>query len=122
MSDKIRDAFKRIHAKIIDGRIASAFSIFKEGYEAGAAIAQQPAPAAPVAHVSQETYSADGTSDIITRNLPVGTPLYAAPPAAEQQDAVKVPRELASRLCHRDNYTRQMARRELRTLLAGDGA
>lgn len=47
MSDKIREAFNRIHAKIIDGNIASAFSIFKEGYEAGAALAQQPAAAVP---------------------------------------------------------------------------
>ena len=50
------------------------------------------APAAPVvrepvAFVSQETFSSDGTSDILTRNLPVGTALYAAPPAAEQPDA-----------------------------------
>lgn len=59
-----------------------------------AALAQQPAPAAPVvrepvAFVSQETFSSDGTSDILTRNLPIGTALYAAPPAAEQ-----APREL----------------------------
>jgi hypothetical protein len=45
MSNKIREAFNRIHARIIDGRIASAFSIFKEGYEAGSA-GQQPATAA----------------------------------------------------------------------------
>ena len=37
----------------------------------------------------------------------------------EQPDTVKVPRELADRLCHRDNYTRQMARRELRNILLG---
>lgn len=47
------------------------------------------APAAPVAQepvafVSQETFSSDGTSDILTRNLPIGTALYTAPPAAEQ--------------------------------------
>lgn len=52
------------------------------------------APAAPVvrepvAFVSQETFSSDGTSDILTRNLPIGTALYAVPPAAEQ-----APREL----------------------------
>ncbi|WAW38799.1 hypothetical protein O2604_17200 [Pseudomonas aeruginosa] len=33
----------------------------------------------PVAAVSEETFSANGTSDIITRNLPIGTTLYAAP-------------------------------------------
>jgi hypothetical protein len=43
----------------------------------------------PVAFVSQETFSSDGTSDILTRNLPIGTALYAVPPAAEQ-----APREL----------------------------
>ena len=50
------------------------------------------APAAPVvrepvAFVSQETFSSDGTSDILTRNLPIGTALYAAPPATQQPDA-----------------------------------
>lgn len=49
-----------------------------------AAAPAAPVAQEPVAHVSQETYSADGTSDIITRNLPVGTALYAATPAAEQ--------------------------------------
>jgi len=47
----------------------------------------EPAPAVqgePVAEVSQETFSSDGTSDIITCNLPIGTKLYTAPqpPAA----------------------------------------
>lgn len=32
----------------------------------------------PIAHVSEETFSSDGTSDIITCNLPIGTALYAA--------------------------------------------
>lgn len=40
---------------------------------------------------------------------------------AEQPDTVKVSRELAERLCHRDNYTRQMARRELRNMLLAGG-
>lgn len=71
---------------------------FEEGdaqnWNRRAALAQQPAPAAPVvrepvAFVSQETFSSDGTSDILTRNLPIGTALYAVPPAAEQ-----APREL----------------------------
>lgn len=39
----------------------------------------------PVAAVSEETFSSDGTSDIITRNLPIGTKLYAAPVAQAQQ-------------------------------------
>ncbi|MDY1039759.1 hypothetical protein SOJ71_02040 [Pseudomonas aeruginosa] len=39
----------------------------------------------PVAAVSGETFSSDGTSDIITRNLPIGTKLYAAPVAQAQQ-------------------------------------
>lgn len=49
-------------------------------------VAAPPAPVAqePVAFVSQETFSSDGTSDILTRNLPIGTALYTAPPAAEQ--------------------------------------
>lgn len=39
----------------------------------------------PVAAVSEETFSANGTSDIITRNLPIGTMLYAAPVAQAGQ-------------------------------------
>lgn len=35
----------------------------------------------PVSEVSEETFSSDGTSDIITHNLPIGTKLYAAPVA-----------------------------------------
>lgn len=38
----------------------------------------------PVAAVSEETFSANGTSDIITRNLPIGMTLYAAPVAPAQ--------------------------------------
>ena len=33
----------------------------------------------PIARVSEETFSSDGTSDIITCNLPIGMALYAAP-------------------------------------------
>jgi len=33
----------------------------------------------PIAHVSEETFSSDGTSDIITCNLPIGMALYATP-------------------------------------------
>ncbi|MBX9753654.1 MAG: hypothetical protein K2X80_02790 [Pseudomonadaceae bacterium] len=33
----------------------------------------------PVSEVSEETFSSDGTSDVITHNLPIGTKLYAAP-------------------------------------------
>ncbi|MGE4335848.1 MAG: hypothetical protein AB7E55_07725 [Pigmentiphaga sp.] len=40
---------------------------------------------APVTAVSEETFSANGTSDIITRNLPIGTPLYTAPVAQAGQ-------------------------------------
>jgi len=39
---------------------------------------------APVTAVSEETFSDNGTSDIITRNLPIGTPLYTAPVAQAQ--------------------------------------
>ncbi|MFG9233249.1 hypothetical protein ACEPXW_16250 [Pseudomonas aeruginosa] len=39
----------------------------------------------PVAAVSAETFSSDGTSDIITRNLPIGTKLYANPVAQAGQ-------------------------------------
>lgn len=45
----------------------------------------------PVTEVSAETFSSDGTSDIITANLPIGTKLYALPP--QQPDAVSVLRE-----------------------------
>ena len=34
-----------------------------------------------VTEVSAETFSSDGTSDIITCNLPIGTKLYACPPS-----------------------------------------
>lgn len=37
----------------------------------------------PVSEVSEETFSSDGTSDIITHNLPIGTKLYAAPVATQ---------------------------------------
>ncbi|OPD82777.1 hypothetical protein AO944_21295 [Pseudomonas aeruginosa] len=38
-----------------------------------------------MAAVSGETFSSDGTSDIITRNLPIGTKLYANPVAQAGQ-------------------------------------
>lgn len=41
-------------------------------------------PAQPVAHVSQETFNDDGTSDIIIPALPIGMALYAAPQPAVQ--------------------------------------
>ena len=37
----------------------------------------------PVCEVSEETFSSDGTSDIITCNLPIGTKLYILPAAPE---------------------------------------
>jgi hypothetical protein len=37
----------------------------------------------PVTAVSEETFSSDGTSDIITCNLPISTKLYAAPAAKQ---------------------------------------
>ena len=37
----------------------------------------------PVAVVSEETFSSDGTSDVITCNLPIGMNLYAAPVAKQ---------------------------------------
>ena len=49
------------------------------------------APAQPVAHVSQETFNDDGTSDIIIPALPIGMALYAAPqPAAQALDSARV--------------------------------
>lgn len=33
----------------------------------------------PAAHVSLESFSSDGTSDIMTKNLPIGTALFTAP-------------------------------------------
>lgn len=44
----------------------------------------------PVSEVSEETFSSDGTSDVITHNLPIGTKLYAAP-VAKQDNAAKMP-------------------------------
>ena len=43
-----------------------------------------PAGMEPVAHVSQETFNDDGTSDIIIPALPIGMALYAAPQPAAQ--------------------------------------
>lgn len=68
-----------------------------------ATLAQQSTPAAPVAqepvaYVSQESFSSNGTSDIITQNLPIGIALYTAPPAAEQPDTVAVPRDVLREL------------------------
>lgn len=31
----------------------------------------------PAAHVSEESFSSDGTSDIMTKNLPIGSALYS---------------------------------------------
>ena len=50
-----------------------------------------PAGMEPVAHVSQETFNDDGTSDIIIPALPIGMAIYAAPqPAAQALDSVRV--------------------------------
>ncbi len=46
-----------------------------------AALAARQPMREPVAVVSQETYNDNGTSDIIKPALPIGTPLYTAPPA-----------------------------------------
>ena len=46
--------------------------------------APKTAAAQPVAHVSQETFNDDGTSDIIIPALPIGMALYAAPQPAAQ--------------------------------------
>ncbi|MCD2853338.1 hypothetical protein K4W78_08195 [Pseudomonas aeruginosa] len=50
----------------------------------------------PVAAVSEETFSANGTSDIITRNLPIGTTLYAAPVAQAQHSVPETTNEEAN--------------------------
>lgn len=50
-----------------------------------------PAGMEPLAHVSQETFNDDGTSDIIIPALPIGMALYAAPqPAAQAQTALVI--------------------------------
>jgi hypothetical protein len=51
-----------------------------------AALKAQPVGQEPAAEVSEETFSSDGTSDIITRKLPIGTKLYTAPQPAPAQD------------------------------------
>ena len=38
--------------------------------------------AQPVAHVSEESFSSDGTSDIMTKNLPIGTALFTEQPVS----------------------------------------
>ena len=40
----------------------------------------------PVCEVSEETFSSDGTSDIITCKLPIGTKLYILPATLEGGD------------------------------------
>lgn len=45
----------------------------------------------PVAAVSEETFSSDGTSDIITCNLPIGTKLYAAQVSEAKPQGVVMP-------------------------------
>ncbi|HFK1846072.1 hypothetical protein [Pseudomonas aeruginosa] len=77
----------------------------------------------PVAAVSEETFSANGTSDIITRNLPIGTTLYAAPVAQAQHSVPEgwmlVPVEqLLNMMSDKDHDTRIMAERQLLAVLA----
>jgi Lar family restriction alleviation protein len=55
--------------------------------------AQLPSQGGEAVEVSAETFSSDGTSDIITRNLPIGTKLYTHP-ADQVEDGVVVSREL----------------------------
>lgn len=47
------------------------------------ALKAQQAEQKPACEVSAEIYLPDGTSDFITRRLPIGTKLYVAPPAAQ---------------------------------------
>lgn len=70
----------------------------------------------PVCEVSEETFSSDGTSDIITCGLPIGTKLYALPPLAGK---VAVSRELLERAagCLMDTSHGE-TEAELRDLLA----
>ena len=56
--------------------------------------APKTAAAQPVAHVSQETFNDDGTSDIIIPALPIGMALYAAPQPAAQDAPVDAERWL----------------------------
>lgn len=77
----------------------------------------------PVTEVSQETFSSDGTSDIITCNLPIGTKLYAIP-----DGCTVVQRELLEQAAYwLDVYappggsTEQYIADELRALLGKDG-
>ncbi|UXJ54850.1 hypothetical protein [Pseudomonas citronellolis] len=76
----------------------------------------------PVAQVSEETFSADGTSDIITRNLPIGTKLYAAPVSQAGQVPERMCRALAMVIAaleaDGDRVTSVTALRELQAALA----
>lgn len=63
-----------------------------------AALKAQPVGQEPAAEVSEETFSPDGTSDIITRKLPIGTKLYTAPQPAPAQDVVELLREAKRQL------------------------
>ncbi|EPG2416615.1 hypothetical protein QEK82_001554 [Stenotrophomonas maltophilia] len=60
----------------------------------------------PVAEVSRETFSSDGTSDIIKPNLPVGTKLYTAPPAQQPAQVYLdgLDRALGEAIDQRDRY------------------
>lgn len=77
------------------------------------ALAQQPAPAAPVA-VGQERFPRCS----ILKDMPVRYAAHAAPPAAEQPDTVAVPRETLRELFrHMKNERNWYWRDRLRQLL-----
>ena len=96
------------------------------GWNRRAALAQQPAHAAPVPAaqepVAEVRHTAIGCVDWISfpRDIPSGTKLYTAPPAAEQPDTVAVLRAVLADIAQdaEDSGALLLANR-LRNLLAG---
>ena len=85
-----RDWFES-QAKAVSKGCGSSYELHDLREQRDALDAALAAPAQPVAHVSQETFNDDGTSDIIIPALPIGMALYAAPqPAAQALDSVRV--------------------------------
>ncbi|HCF7345021.1 TPA: hypothetical protein NIJ77_004733 [Pseudomonas aeruginosa] len=92
LEKKLGDSEKRgseLAASYCDGVVGDeyghAYCRYKSERDAALAEIAEMERQEPVAAVSGETFSSDGTSDIITRNLPIGTKLYANPVAQAGQ-------------------------------------
>lgn len=81
--------------------------------------APQAAPQAVEAcEVSGETYSSDGTSDIITVNLPIGTKLYTVQPTPDVSGLVAISRRILAKLYSETESVTALDAAELESALA----